>query len=221
MIEQDEIGQELDKLSKYLIELGAPCWYSLKLDDFTMYMKFNLFPPPRGDDSLQLSAELGRYIHQRILNILSSYKQLNTNYGDLCKVTDNLYISNADWVSASKYEELRAAGIVNILSLYYSCISMYGFNIKSLDIEDIPNENIYPYFDTVYEFIDSGCTLVHCFAGISRSSAFVLAYLMRKCNINLETAYGILYSSRKCVCPNNGFLIQLIVYENELRLRMK
>jgi len=51
-------------------------------------------------------------------------------------------------------------------------------------INDVCDENIYEHFDRVADFINESCgeglkTLVHCKAGISRSSSLVIAYLMK------------------------------------------
>ncbi|UJR20041.1 hypothetical protein I4U23_023175 [Adineta vaga] len=59
--------------------------------------------------------------------------------------------------------------------------------------------------------------LVHCQAGISRSSSIVLAYLIKYHNDSLEQAYKYLLEKRPIVAPNYSFLIQLIRYEKEIR----
>ncbi|CAF4263091.1 unnamed protein product [Adineta steineri] len=59
--------------------------------------------------------------------------------------------------------------------------------------------------------------LVHCQAGISRSSSIVLAYLIRYHNDSLEKAYEYLLERRPIAAPNYNFLIQLIRYEKELK----
>lgn len=58
--------------------------------------------------------------------------------------------------------------------------------------------------------------LVHCFAGRSRSSTLVLAYLMGKHRMSLASAVRRLKSVRSTVRPNAGFILQLVQYEKEL-----
>jgi protein-tyrosine phosphatase len=51
-------------------------------------------------------------------------------------------------------------------------------------VDDTEDQSLSKFFPTVFEFIDKnrGRTnvLVHCFSGISRSAAFIVAYLIRK-----------------------------------------
>lgn len=52
-------------------------------------------------------------------------------------------------------------------------------------------------------------TLVHCHAGVSRSVAVVIAYLMNRNQWTLDQAYGFVKSKRNTAKPNDGFLRQL------------
>jgi len=47
--------------------------------------------------------------------------------------------------------------------------------------------------------------------GISRSPAFVIAYLMESNNISYEEAFKLVKSKRFCIKPNMGFELQLKV----------
>jgi protein-tyrosine phosphatase len=58
--------------------------------------------------------------------------------------------------------------------------------------------------------------LVHCYAGISRSSSTVMSYLMKKYNLSLKTAFEHVRSCRWFVNPNPGFCRQLKQFEKEL-----
>lgn len=59
-------------------------------------------------------------------------------------------------------------------------------------------------------------TLIHCFAGISRSATLVTAYLMRKENISFKEAMKRVAEERDCVDPNVGFCALLKEYEEGL-----
>ncbi len=51
---------------------------------------------------------------------------------------------------------------------------------------------------------------------MSRSATIVLAYLMKYHHNTLKEAYYFLLDKRPLICPNEGFLLQLIRYENDL-----
>ena len=59
--------------------------------------------------------------------------------------------------------------------------------------------------------------MVHCAAGISRSSTILISYIMRKYGVNYEEAYKIVKAKRSCIQPNSGFEKQLRTFEGTLR----
>ncbi|PWN37451.1 phosphatases II [Meira miltonrushii] len=59
-----------------------------------------------------------------------------------------------------------------------------------------------------------GTVLVHCHAGISRSVAIVLAYLMHMRKISVQDALNLVRSRRSIADPNSGFMHQLELYES-------
>jgi protein-tyrosine phosphatase len=77
-------------------------------------------------------------------------------------------------------------------------------------------------FDDAIDFINmafenpSNRILVHCNLGISRSTTLILAYLMKTYNATLLEAFKFLKHRRPIICPNLGFLRQLIEYEYDL-----
>jgi hypothetical protein len=56
--------------------------------------------------------------------------------------------------------------------------------------------------------------VVHCLAGISRSSTIVAAYLMKRSRTSADGAVAFLTEARPVVQPNTGFLAQLSVWES-------
>lgn len=58
--------------------------------------------------------------------------------------------------------------------------------------------------------------LVHCQAGISRSPALVIAYLMAHSGLSLHDAYRWVKSKRSVISPNFAFLGQLCAFEADL-----
>ena len=59
---------------------------------------------------------------------------------------------------------------------------------------------------------------IHCQLGISRSAAMVIAYLMFTLHLTYRQASALLKRARPFVCPNQGFIDQLLLFEASLRL---
>ena len=58
--------------------------------------------------------------------------------------------------------------------------------------------------------------LVHCSAGISRSSSIIIGYCMIYKKMNLLDAYDFVKSKKANIAPNPGFMAQLIKLEQEI-----
>lgn len=155
---------------------------------------------------------------------------------DIVKISDFLYISN--WETSNNPFELKKHNIKAVLTIetnnkpnhilnYYK---QNNIDFLFLYLKDLPNENIAKYFDISYDFIDRNIkkgnnVLVHCMAGISRSSTLILNYLMRKyyekniyqnkcsdCVLNFFL--HAVRTKRQIINPNKGFINQLKYYYN-------
>ncbi|KAA0718986.1 Dual specificity protein phosphatase 18 [Triplophysa tibetana] len=62
----------------------------------------------------------------------------------------------------------------------------------------------------------TGGTLVHCAAGMSRSPALIMAYLMKHKGVTLRQAHNWVKDSRPYIRLNSGFWAQLLDYEKKL-----
>ena len=60
--------------------------------------------------------------------------------------------------------------------------------------------------------------LVHCGAGISRSAAVCIGYLMFSQRMRAQEAYTVVERARPCINPNRDFQRQLCDYERKLGL---
>lgn len=66
------------------------------------------------------------------------------------------------------------------------------YNYKKIEILDLPETDITQYFDECIEFIHEGIQrgncLVHCNAGVSRSTTICCAYLMKQKKMKYKEA---------------------------------
>jgi len=59
--------------------------------------------------------------------------------------------------------------------------------------------------------------LVHCHNGISRSASVIIAYLMKTKSLPYRSSFEFVKHKRHMICPNQGFVKQLLEYEQQLR----
>ena len=134
-----------------------------------------------------------------------------------------LYLGN--YKHSSDNKELKKLKINYILNCAIECHN-YNLpkNIKELHlkVKDSETFDILNYFDTANEFINKcklmgGICLVHCKLGVSRSTTFVIAYLIKYANLTTDEAFAFVKSKRSSIKPNDGFMRQLFMYEKILK----
>jgi len=132
----------------------------------------------------------------------------------MTQITKKIYLGSYD--DARNLNKLSHLGITHILNTAIEIPNFYPnyFKYLRLNLDDISQQNLYPVLDKSYKFIDNvvnndGKILVHCAAGISRSSSIVIYYLMKRYNWDYGRAYNYVKSHRKIINPNNGFCRQL------------
>jgi len=133
-------------------------------------------------------------------------------------VMKGLYIGSQD--AAANKNGLKAAGITTVLNCATGIQNSYPEELKYHNIEvlDVPESPIAHHFaaacTAIHEAIGSGgAVLVHCNAGISRSSTIVLSYMIAHHNLSLSEAMVMLKNARACARPNEGFMKQLAQWE--------
>ena len=132
-------------------------------------------------------------------------------------IKNKLYLGN--YYSATQKEELKKRGITHILMIGYLLHEFYpdDFEYGNIEIEDDEKENIFRYFYTCINFIEtSKVCYVHCQAGVSRSASIVIAYVMYKLKLNFEDALKYVKDKRFYIYPNDGFRLQLKDFERVL-----
>ncbi|KAJ3028081.1 hypothetical protein HDV00_010681 [Rhizophlyctis rosea] len=98
------------------------------------------------------------------------------------------------------------------------------FDCHYIEVSDSPLQNLIPYFPDAKQYIDKalnegGRVFVFCNGGISRSPAFVVAYVMESQRWDFKTAFSFVQNKRFCMNPNEGFKYQLAEYEPIFKAR--
>lgn len=122
-----------------------------------------------------------------------------------------------DYNAALDIDWLQKKGITHIVNATKEIPNLYPdrFQYLKLNLDDHSEEDISRALPQSFEYIhrsisQGGKVLVHCYAGISRSSSMVIYYLMRKYKMPFEKAYVHVKNLRPIINPNPGFQTQLI-----------
>jgi protein-tyrosine phosphatase len=122
----------------------------------------------------------------------------------ISNIIDNLYICDAESAKNLPNND-RKFIIVNCADELKDMKHDY-----LVPLYDGRNKNLIEQLDDAYEFINKNLNdkkkiIVHCQAGVSRSAAVIIYYLMKSKNIKYNDAYNILKKVRPIINPNYFF----------------
>jgi len=128
-----------------------------------------------------------------------------------CIIEDFLYLSDLEGL-----ETMHQLGITHVVSLLSDSTIIQDpiENHLRLHVFDDEKQSLVHIFPVVFAYLDK-CkennhkVLVHCSAGISRSPAVVIAYLMHSKGMTIQEAYNHVWERRRVIYPNEGFMKQL------------
>uniref|UniRef100_A0A665V4W6 Si:ch1073-184j22.2 n=1 Tax=Echeneis naucrates TaxID=173247 RepID=A0A665V4W6_ECHNA len=135
------------------------------------------------------------------------------------QITPTLFLSGADAALNAALVSRKGITLIVNATLSHACPAYPGVECVRVPVSDLPSARLGDHFDRVAERIHenrAGGTLVHCAAGMSRSPALVMAYLMRYRGVTLRQAHRWVQDSRPHVRLNTGFWDQLLRYELRL-----
>ncbi|CAK1582223.1 unnamed protein product [Parnassius mnemosyne] len=124
-------------------------------------------------------------------------------------IVDYLYIGSQDCATD---KILESYNITNVLSLGIT-VNLTNVKHKFVQCLDLPETDIEPVLIESLPFIHVAVTnkeniLIHCNAGVSRTSMVAIAYL-QSMGIDYEEAYNLVKTKRPAIQPNAGFKKQL------------
>lgn len=127
-------------------------------------------------------------------------------------IVDFLYIGSQDCAVRSVLEKYN---IKNVLSVGVD-VDISFIDHKFVPILDLPESDIklplqecLPYLRNCIENKEN--VLIHCNAGVSRTSMVAIAYLMQYEFLDFENAYNLVKEKRPAIQPNAGFKKQLLL----------
>lgn len=137
----------------------------------------------------------------------------------LSQITPSLFLSGAEAPLNAALVSQKGITLIINATLSHACPAYPGVECVRVPVSDLPTANLGTHFERVAERIHgnrAGGTLVHCAAGMSRSPALVMAYLMRYRGVTLCQAHRWVQESRPYIRLNAGFWEQLLRYERRL-----
>lgn len=136
------------------------------------------------------------------------------------KIVNRIFLGTYE-TSACVMEALKAAGITHIMTVGTGMLPMFKnhFKYKMYNIQDADNVMISALFEETSDVIstwlakrESNVVMVHCWAGVSRSSTIIIAYLIRQHGMSFISAMETVRMARHWIFPNASFAKQLISY---------
>ncbi|KAI9193692.1 protein-tyrosine phosphatase-like protein [Polychytrium aggregatum] len=146
----------------------------------------------------------------------SSSKPPEESWLSIDLIDDRLAISGLQ--GARNWELIRDLGIVYIIDLtdthYYTAFPKF-IKYHQIPMKDNSSEVMLKKLPHVIEIIDKaveakdGKVLVHCVAGVSRSTTVCVAWLMMRDGLSAQAALEKVKAVRSVVRPNPSFMEQL------------
>ncbi|KAF8571155.1 hypothetical protein P879_04086, partial [Paragonimus westermani] len=186
---------------------------------------------PEAHDSDRLFPNHRVYVDRSAVSSVGKFPEFTVDDADdilgacVSEILPYLFIGNAR--DAQDRTLLRRLGITHIVNVSDSVPMPFKetteFKYLHLPASDTNQQNLRPAFDSAVAFISEarkskGIVLVHCQAGVSRSVAVVMAYLMFKWrHFNVVRALDFIHSRRPVAEPNLHFIGQLQSFHDELR----
>lgn len=140
-----------------------------------------------------------------------------------CILDDFLYLGSQDAVNEGNVLQYRFSDIISIgieTPPFVQPANVDPVHLHFIPCLDLPETDLKPMADAAISIIEAakrrlppGRVLIHCNAGVSRSAAVCIAYLMLMEKNSFQAAYQLVKARRECIRPNDGFMRQLKAFE--------
>ncbi|KAG0371537.1 hypothetical protein BGX24_001532 [Mortierella sp. AD032] len=140
-----------------------------------------------------------------------------------CILPGFLYLG-PEVVTKSQVEELDRLGVKRILNMATECEDVLvaqrpGMEYHKIGVHDHIEADVSAGLLQAVDIISASkdtAIYVHCKAGKSRSVTAIIAYLISQLQWPLNKAYQHVLTQRPCMCPNLGFVAELIQMEKHI-----
>lgn len=163
------------------------------------------------------------WIYYYYSKIKSSLQKYIDNTFEATQIEENLWLGAIS--SACNREALHEHNIETIISAFLGSTPdyPYDFNYERAKLRDVEDEDILTDFTRLLPIIrkelgNGKGVLCHCHFGKSRSATIVAAYLIRYRNMTTDEALNYIKSKRSQVSPNAGYISQLRIFEEQVRV---
>lgn len=124
---------------------------------------------------------------------------------------------------AANWEVLSGLAVTHVINATPDCPCHFPHDLSylRLAVRDCWNQNLPAHFESAFAFIEEakrggGKVMIHCTAGISRSAAIAIAYIMSAKRMALSDAYSYVKAKRPVISPNLDFMGELQQFERIL-----
>ncbi|OTF74650.1 hypothetical protein BLA29_007868 [Euroglyphus maynei] len=143
-------------------------------------------------------------------------------FSNVSKIVDRVYLGG---LASLTVENFLLYSIRLVINATHDLPLLKEDNIESyrIPVNDEITGDLLMYFDDVsdkiHEFLQKfpdNSVLIHCMAGVSRSSALIIAYLIKYHKMTTREGFELVKMIRPFIRPNIAFVGQLMAFEEKL-----
>lgn len=133
-------------------------------------------------------------------------------------ITNSILLGGRD--DASNMDMMKSLGVTHVLNVAQQVPNYFPdrFIYKKIPLLDAPTVRIVdavPASSAYLRYVEAkgGRVILHCVAGVSRSVALLVMYLIAVHGQELRYAYEFILNKRPYIAPNEGFKLQMAMFE--------